>query len=210
MSKAKHRNFFKLKADYYDDMLKGFNEYRTAAYSTGLDLLMWLSDFSIFSIMGSYDLWIVLNDYYGAQKKYQQYFYLRQASLICFELLTDISQHCNNNFNDLLINLIVDRSINNESRRIRKSLNKVRNDNVSKFKHIRNLTIAHRDHNISQQVEIMNNIDADWIIEFSLNYLKLIEELHILLNRAMNFISSDITKLGKAKFRKKYKKYELQ
>lgn len=65
-------SLFKQKADYYDQILEGFNLYRTGAYSTGLVLLMWLSDFAIFSILGCYDLWIVLCDYQKAVKKFQQ------------------------------------------------------------------------------------------------------------------------------------------
>lgn len=103
---------FKQKADYYDDILKGFNEYRVAAYSTGLDLLKWLSDFAVFTLIGSYDLWIILCDYHRATKKYQQNYYTRQASLVCFELLSDISQHLNNNFTELMINKIDNGDIN--------------------------------------------------------------------------------------------------
>ena len=75
---------FKKKADYYDDALTQFTEYRRAAYGTGLELLKWIADLAIFSLMGSYDLWITICDYMKATKRYQQNYYTRQAALTCF------------------------------------------------------------------------------------------------------------------------------
>jgi hypothetical protein len=80
----------------------------------------------------------------------------------------------------------------------------MRNENESKFKSIRDCTIAHRDHNISAQIEILNSIDNDWVMGFSLEYMKLIEELHVLMNKTIKFISADGEKLGKENFLKKY------
>lgn len=190
---------FKKKADYYDETLRIFDKYREAIYWTESELLKWFSDFAIFTLLGSYDLFIIICDYHKSIKKFQQTYYARQASLVCFELLDDISQHFNKNFNELMLNKIKDSSINEEYKRLSKAFNKMRNDDGAKFKTIRDYTIAHRDHNISKQIEIMNDMDNEWIIKFSLEYLKVIEELVVIM-----YIWSDTQKLNKDMFLEKY------
>lgn len=195
---------FKIKSDYYDDTLKIINDYRIMSYNTNLELLNDLSDFAIFTLMGAYDLFILWCDYARAIKQYQQNYYVRQASLVCFELLSDISQHFNKNYINLFVNKITDQTINHRALDIQKIFNKMRNDNESKLKSIRDLTIAHRDHNISSQINIMNNMDNGAIMGFAIKYLHQIESLHYLMSDAISYISNDLDVLGKEEFVKKY------
>ena len=195
---------FKQKADYYDEALRLFGEFRKRAYGTKLELLEWFSDFSIFTLLGAYDLWIILIDYQKAIKVYQRTYYARQAALICFELLSDNSQQIGNEYIKLLIEKVDEENISKKAIQIRKDFNKLRSDNESKFKDIRDYTIAHRDHNISNQLKIINSLDMDWIMEFSMDYLNKIEELHSLFNQFINKINIDGKDLGKDEFLKKY------
>lgn len=204
MSVDEIEKLFKQKADYYDNVLKAFNEYRSAAYGTKANLIQWLADYSVFTLLGSYDLWIIHCDYHKSVKVFQQNYYARQASLICFELLQDVSQLCNEKYSELLIKRISDKEIVTEAIDVRKILHKFRNENEKKFKDIRDITIAHRDHNISTQIEIINNMDNNWILGFTLEFLQLIERLHLLLGKAINYIQKDSPNLNNDTFFKKY------
>ncbi len=197
-------DLFKKKADYYDEALKVFNNYRVAVYSTNLELLRWFCDFAIFTLMCSYELWILQYDYQKAIKKFQQNYYVRQTVLICFELLSDIPQHCNEHYNQLLINKIDNTGINEKANELRKIFNKIRNENEAKFKPIRDMTIAHREHDISILVETINNMDNGWIMEFALNYMNHIESLNELMNKVVNLLIKDSEKLSRNTFIEKY------
>ncbi len=194
---------FKKKADYYDTILKAFDDYRSAVYSSELNLLKWFCDFSIFTLLTSYDLWIVACDYNKAIKKYQQNYYSRQAALLCFELLSDIPGHFNENFNDL-VSKINDDSITNNIVKLRKVFNKYKNDYEQKFKDIRDLTAAHRVHDISLLIKLMNEINNDWVISFSMEYLNVVNDLQVESNKIINYLTSDLKIIGDESFKTKY------
>jgi hypothetical protein len=198
-------NVFNKKADYYDKTLEVLSYYKESANNSGLNLLIWLSDFAIFTLMSSYDLWIILCDYQSAIKKYQQNYYARQASLICFELLSDIPGFFGKEYSELMINKIGDTNINQQAQELRKIFNKLRNDYEPKFKLIRDSTIAHREHNVSKLIDTMCGIDCDWVMEFSLKLLESIERFHILMNNIIKFLDKDASRLGKNDFLEKYK-----
>jgi len=195
---------FLQKANYYDEAIIAFDIYREFAYKTKLKLIIWICDFSYFTLLSSYDLFIIYIDYQKSQKVYQQCFYARQASLLCFELLSDISQHFNRMFNELFLDKITDEELSNISKELRSVFHKLKNENESKFKVIRDITSAHRDHDISKQIEIMNNMDVEMIMEFSFQYLKQIEVLQVLLNNTIKYIREDSERLNHDDFIVKY------
>jgi hypothetical protein len=96
----------------------------------------------MFTIIVSYDLWILQLDYQKAITKYQQNFYARQSALLCFELLSDMPQKINGKYRKLLIELIDNEEINVRAKNIRKKLNAIRNENEKKYKEIRDLTAS--------------------------------------------------------------------
>ncbi len=196
-------NIFQEKADYYDNILGIFNDYRIAVYHTNLTTLRYFCDFAIFTLLGSYDLWISLCDYQKSIKKYQQKYYARQISLLVFELLSDIPQRFSKFI--ILFDKIDNDSLQKSALEVRKKFNKIRNDNEKEFKDIRNLTIAHREHNITEQINIINKIDSEVIIEFGLSYLKEIEILHDLMNNILQYLQHDINSLNADEFFKKYR-----
>jgi hypothetical protein len=195
---------FKKKADYYEEVIEAFQVFRSGAYGTNLELLKWLDDFCLFTIFSLYDLWILQCDYEKSTKKYQQNYYARQTALLCFELLSDVPQILNENFQKLLLEKISNKDINERAKLIRKKLNQMRNEKESELKNIRDLVAAHRDHDISRQIETINSMDNKKIIQFAFDYMKLIEELGSLFNDVIKYIRIDQENLGIDKFKEKY------
>lgn len=204
MDEKNINDLFKQKADYYERAIEAFNYYRNTAYNSKIDLFIWLGDFSMFTILVSYDLWILQIDYQKSIKKYQQNFYARQSALLCFELFSDIPQNINDKYQKLLIDKIKDSEINEKAITIRNKFNKIRNDNESRFKEIRDLTAAHREHNISKLLDVKNAMNNQEIMDFTLEYMKLIEELDYLLNDVILYLKEEQLAMGNDKFKTKY------
>lgn len=195
---------FKQKADYYDSTLMKFNDFRLISYGTDSHLLKWFCDYCIFTVMVLFDLWIILCDYQRATKKYQQNYYARQTSLLCFELLSDIPNQMGSEYNHLFQKLIINDEINNKSHEIRKTFNILKNKYETHFKDIRDITAAHREHNITKQLLIINEMDNEWIMSFSLEFMKEIESLNRLMNDVITIIYNDINTMDKKELLKKY------
>ncbi len=204
MDEKNINNIFKQKADYYEKAIEAFNFYRNATYNTKIDLFIWLGDFSMFTILVSYDLWILQIDYQKSFKKYQQNFYARQSALLCFELFSDIPQNINDKYQRLLIDKIENPELNEKATTIRKKFSKIRNDNESRFKEIRDLTAAHREHNVSKLLAVKNAMNNQEIMDFTLKYMKLIEELDYLLNDVILYLKEEQLTIGNDKFTEKY------
>jgi len=196
---------FKQKADYFDDVLRFLSTYRVAAYQTDIDVLKWFSDYAIFTVLALYDLWILQCDYEKATKVYQQNYYARQTALLCFEILSDISEHNGEKYSKLFIEIIDNDSINARAKSIRKNLNKIRNDNEKRLKDIRDFTAAHREHDMTKQIDIINEMNNDEIMKFAFHYMKEIEILNKLMNDVVKYIQEDCSLLKKDDFHKKYR-----
>jgi hypothetical protein len=199
---------FKQKADYYDSLLEGLGGFRQLSYGSKLGLLIWYSDFCFFITLSCYDLWIVINDYTRSIKVYQQNYYARQLSLIVFELFSDISQHFNDKFKQLYENRISDIELRERAIELRKVFNKYKSDNESKYKDIRDKTIAHRSHDINVQINLINGMTNDQVFEFAFEYIKRLEELLGLLNDTIRYINKDGEILSKEEYFTKYQYYE--
>ena len=204
MNKNNINNVFVQKAEYYESAIEAFSIYRNGALSSGIELFIWLSNLSTFTLLVLYDLWILQIDYEKSQRKYQQNYYARQSALLCFELFSDIPQNINDKYQKLLIDEIEDLEINSKATEIRKKFNKIRNDNESKFKEIRDLTAAHRDHDVSKLISIQGEMNNQEIIDFAFDYMKLIEELDFLLSDVIKYLNKEQTEIGNEKFYKKY------
>lgn len=197
-------NVFKKKADYYEDAIKAFHIYRSGAYGSNIESLKWLGDFCLFTTFGLYDLWILQCDYEKSMKVYQQNYYARQTALLCFELLSDIPQNINEKYQNLLIEKITSAQINEKAKLIRKRFNQIRNERESELKDIRDYVTAHREHDVSKHIEVINKMNNKEIMDFALEYMKVIEELDVLLNDVILYLSKEQIDLGKAKFINKY------
>ena len=118
--------------------------------------------------------------------------------------MSDIPQNINENYQKLLIEIIPDKKINEKAVQIRKELNKIKNEKESELKDIRNIVAAHREHNVSKQIEIINKMDNKDIFKFALDYLRLIEKLNTLFDDVITCLRLEQEKLGNDNFIKKY------
>ena len=195
---------FNSKAEYYDTILTNFNEYRAGAYSTNLTLLKWVADFSIFTLMGAFDLWIAHCDFYKSVKSFQRNYYSRQSALIIFELFNGIPKYFsmgeNEYFTELFEKRIQDKSISEDFKVIRKEIGRLKNKEQRGLKEVRNLVAAHRERDLSKAISVLNKMNEDSIQQLSLSLLKKIDTLHSVLNRCISHIYHDGELLGKEKF----------
>lgn len=195
---------FRKKADYYDNCLIAFNGFRAGAYSTELPLLEWVADFSIFTLMGAFDLWIVHCDYLRSVKAFQRNYYTRQSALLLFELLNGIPEYFSKEktlyFTVLFEEKLLDKSIFNNMKSIRKDIGWMKQKEQQSLKEIRNLVAAHREKDLNKSFKVLNQINEDKIQVLSLSLLKKIDLLHTEMNKCISYIHQDGESKGKELF----------
>lgn len=198
------KNIFKMKADFYEDVIEEFKFFSSSNFGSNIKLLKWLDDFYLFNVYSLYDFWIIHNGYKMSVTKYQRTYYAKQAALLCYELLSDEPSILAENFNELFLNLISEKQITERAKSIRKKLNRFRNEVQPKLKQIREIIAAHRDHNVSKQVRIIEGMNNEEIIQTTSKYTSLLKELTNLFTDVIKYIRKDQETLGINRFIQKY------
>lgn len=106
----------------------------------------------------SLDLKVVGKDLYFAENEWQKRYYARQACLIIYESLNDISDLLGRDFKTLISKKFIDNTFEGELKIIRVELNLFKSAYFVRLKEIRNISIAHRDNDIMKQIDLIKNI----------------------------------------------------
>jgi hypothetical protein len=158
---------------------------------------------SIYNISGfvnliSYDLKIISRDLSFSTKEWQKKLYARQAYLTIYESMDDILELCGNklriaikdfhDFDDLIL------QINNAT----SSLKLFNRKHESALKEIRNLVIAHRDHNTLKQLDYITTINWTASITLISEYDSIISEIaslcQVLMTRSVDEVHREYGK----------------
>jgi hypothetical protein len=138
----------------------------------------------------SYDLKIIGRDLTFSKKDWQKRLYARQAYLTIYESMDDLLQLCGTNLRNAIKDFHDFDDLNSKINAVTGKLNTYKRQHESTLKEIRNLVIAHRDHDILKQLNYISSIN--WIESINLisEYDRIVSELgsvcQILINRSVD------------------------
>lgn len=184
-------DIFLQKANYYDECIQVLSNFHKNAKQTKLPLVEWTSRFSLFIVLGAYDLWILMYNVHTSVTKYQQNFYARQISLLVFELMQDIPQNLSKEFHTIYFTILGNSNFNLEAVNIKKSFDLFQNKHASYFKKIRDLVAAHREHNADIQLNIINDMNDGEVSTIAFEFIQNLEKLMVLMNNTIRLINKD-------------------
>jgi|GEM_PF-6506669 len=93
-------------------------------------------------------------------------------------------------FQILLAKISTD-TVKNDCIAAQKELNNFRSLHEKEFKRIRNILIAHKEHDISKLTEALNSIKHDNIVLLCMDYLRIVERFQKALNDIITYASED-------------------
>lgn len=146
----------------------------------------------------SFDLKVVGQDLMLAENEWQKRYYARQACLIIYESINDFFDLLGKDFRKIVSSKISDNKVEEELIVIRKELNSYKSEHYIDLQKIRNTAIAHRDNDIMNQINVIQEICWSDTIGLISSYDKILNHLGQLFQRLIN--------IGLAKFEELQKK----
>lgn len=189
-TKNEIEKMFETKAVYYENTIQALTYYYNCG--GGSPKIAWLANLGLFSVFSIYDLWIYMCTYHSSSKNYVKNLNARLVCMGIVESTEDTLQMMGKEYHAFFNSLIEDESIRDRAILFRKKLVQFKGDNEREFREVRNYVIAHREHAVLKQVEILNKMDNDALMQKNMEYLKLIEELHTVINDTITYISKQL------------------
>lgn len=155
-----YQKIFNQKALYLERTLVVFQKFYNSAKFAGFKKMIWLGNLSIFSLIVEYDLWIYTCSFGSSNRNFRNA-YARLACVSIVESIEDILQMMGKDYQEFYTNIIEDSILKNRALSFRKKISNFRFENENTMREIRNYVLAHRDHNIEKQIEIINKMDMD-------------------------------------------------
>ncbi len=106
----------------------------------------------------SYDLKIAAKHLMLSTKEWEKRYFARQASLLIYEASTDLFNLLGKGFRNIISDLSELDLLKDELKQITKELNTYNNVNQDRLKLIRNISIAHRDKDTIEQLDLIHSI----------------------------------------------------
>lgn len=123
---------------------------------------------------------------YFVETEWHKRFYARQICTIMYESSKDIFELLGKNFKDLVSKRIDITSFELELKNIRFRLNQFQSNNSTYLHTVRNNTAAHKDQDVLNQLNIIININWASIIETTMEFESIINDLGAFLQKLIN------------------------
>lgn len=171
------------KANNEQNVLKK-QEYETQKIVFDDNKLIW--NISGFVNLISIDIKTIQVGMFFAETEWHKRFYARQICTIMYESSKDIFELLGKNFKDLVSKRIDITSFELELKDIRSRLNQFQSNNSTYLHTVRNNTAAHKDQDILNQLNIITNINWSGIIETTMEFESIINDLGAFLQKLIN------------------------
>jgi len=135
----------------------------------------------------SYDLKVLGRNLMISNREWDKRYFARQAALLIYEASEDLFKILGKDFRNILNELSGTSQILPQLKEITTALNKFNETNRSKMHKIRNVSIAHRDKDIIDQIDLIHSIS--WVDAIS--FLSAFDQI---LNKAGVFLQQVIDK----------------
>lgn len=178
----KVKKIYEKKAIYYEKALDEISKLHILAKQMDEPLYVWFFNLAIFTLMGSYELWSFQLSYASACRKHEQNLYARLVCLTMIEMSEDLLSLTAKEYHCFFNEVVKDPAIKARAELFRRELVQFNKDNEKELRDIRNAVIAHKEHNIDNQVKVIVNMDNMKFMETAMYYMTLIEKLHTIQN----------------------------
>jgi hypothetical protein len=125
----------------------------------------------------SYDLISVGYNLYFERKPWQKVYFARQVSLLIYEGMMDIPDLLGKSFKDIFANISDSQLYMNQLKTYKKELEDYKSLYSEKLKEIRNSTAGHRDHNIDEQIKVIQKINPYDTIKMMTDFEKIVRKI---------------------------------
>ncbi|PHI18048.1 hypothetical protein CEQ90_19935 [Lewinellaceae bacterium SD302] len=149
-----------------------------------------------FIMIVSMDLKTTMYSLLASDNEWMKRFYLRQSCLITYESIDDIFQLLGKNFKNMIADKFSETSLDQEFNSVRKRLNEFKKIYQNKIKKVRNVSIAHKDHNIENQIEQIINLSFNENLVMLIEFDNILNELGGKIQKTIN---KDLERLYKSK-----------
>lgn len=184
-----YEKIFNQKAEYLEKAILALQDYYNSSVFSGLSKPKWIANISLYALLLEYDLWIYMCNYDYSNRKFVKTSFARSTCVAIVESTEDILQLMGKEYQDFYSSVIDVESLCKSALNLRKKIVIFKNENEKQFRDIRNYTLAHRENNVIKQVEILTKINVHQLMDKCMSYLNLIEELHLILNDSIKYIS---------------------
>lgn len=115
----------------------------------------------------SFDLTIITENLYLTQNEWGRRFFARQSALLIYEAIDDIMNLTGKKFRNMLEQLENAAELKVELKAISTNMNEYKNHNYLKLQQIRNKSAAHRDHDCTDLLKTIGEINWSGTVELS-------------------------------------------
>jgi hypothetical protein len=142
--------------------------------------------------ISSYDLKIIGNELTFAKREWSKRYFARQACLLIYESLNDLLELLGKNFRNKIGKLSDSTELANSLNELTKRLNQFKKNYGDRLYLIRNVSIAHRDQDIFEQIKIIESIKWTEVTNYVFTFDKIMNDLGKFLQVVINKSSGEL------------------
>ncbi|MDB5274594.1 MAG: hypothetical protein JWO58_2961 [Chitinophagaceae bacterium] len=140
----------------------------------------------------TYDLKIIGKELTFSTDQWRKKYFARQACLIIYETMNDIPELIGTDFRKEISKLKNKDVLLDELKSINKEINQFKIDNKDRLKNIRNVSIAHRDRDIFEQIKIIDSIQWQEAIKYVTTFDAILNNLASCIQKVLNETSGKL------------------
>lgn len=155
------------------------------------DLLEFINTAQFLSV-NVFDLLISIKGFITTEKHVEKNLYARVLSTICYQIIKEGRDVTGKKFRNSIINICNnDLDAIKEHEKVRKMISEFDKSNYLYFKEIRNVSIAHRNRNLNEQIEFIEKIDVKKVFQLSADLFVLLDVYNRFLTKFIQLFKTD-------------------
>lgn len=146
-------------AQALDDALKSLANLRHAAEEVGLPDIIDLINLQRFFYLWRFDYFVIASEFFTANHPRVQGVYARILSMQLYEHFSDMATLLGRRFREIIGMLPDADSLLTQLNKLHSEHTRLKREHQEPLKHVRNIAVAHRDHDAAQQLATIEQLD---------------------------------------------------
>lgn len=163
-----------------DEQLRNTRQMRAGAEQIADSALAELINFIQFVLLNHRDIVQLIVDIVRAQNPERAALYVRVLAVVLFELCEDLDELFNRDFRERFVSFFPDVAGSDQFRQMCKEFNRFREVSKHTLKDVRNCVMAHREHNVSRQLKLLEALDQNSILDLAMHTKLILAALGIM------------------------------
>lgn len=172
LTSARKRRAFRRNLGAADRLLRSAANLRDLAQSRGDEGLVYLCNLSQIATLSSRDLSVVLQDMNQAKTVERRSVYARLIALIVVEWCDDFDHLLGKPLRDRFDQLGIEQATRDAVSSIHSALHDLKTEHGTLLRDIRNVAIAHRDHDAEAQMRLIESLDHKQMEDIAMNIIE--------------------------------------